>query len=521
MQFQPNQMSTPHARCNLMLRRGLAWLMLFSALAARAELNLTNYSATNLIQVMPVGDSITDDCVTNGAWREPMQPLLDSNHVPYNCVGRENSSYTLGQAFTKIHHEGYCGAVIAPPGVSAPERIYTAAENYLQNIVPGALAAHTPNIMLVLIGANDIGHGRDPYHTANVDMSALLDSIFSNTPAANIILAKITTLSNAGLGYAPFATNVPIYNAALQAMVNQRQALGQNVYLADMFSVVDYATMFNSDHLHPNAAGLAAIAHEWYTRIQSILTGTNQITVSLIHGGDNWTYSDTGTDLGTNWSQPAYDDSLWSSGAGRFGYGELPDATTVNFGADPNNKNITTYFRKRIVVPWNQYFTNLNFRLSQTAGAVVWLNGQEAFRTNLPPGPIACTNLATASLNGNPGYIYYQTSLAATLRPGTNLIAVEVHQNAVTNAVLGFDMELLGGAFVVPAPTLSASLSNNSIVLNWPVTNGAAFTLYSTPQLAGPTWQPVAAPLQTNNGQITAAIPLGVGTGYFQLQLNQ
>lgn len=85
------------------------------------ELNLTNYSATNLIQVMPVGDSITDDCVTNGAWREPMQPLLDSNHVPYNCVGRENSSYTLGQAFTKIHHEGYCGAVIAPPGVSAPE----------------------------------------------------------------------------------------------------------------------------------------------------------------------------------------------------------------------------------------------------------------------------------------------------------------------------------------------------------------------------------------------------------------
>jgi hypothetical protein len=505
-----------------MLRLGLAWGMMFSALAARAELNQANYSPANPILIMPMGDSITDDCVTEGAWREPMQPLMDSNEVPFLFVGRENSSYTPGQAFTKLRHEGYCGAVIAAPGVSQPLKIYSLQENYLQYIAPGALAAHTPNIMLILIGANDIGRGRDPLNTANVDMSNLLNIIFSNAPAANVILAKITTLSNATLdSYGSHATNVPIYNAALQALVNQRQALGQNIYLADMFSVVDYATMFNSDHLHPNALGLAAIAQEWYTRVQSILTGTNQITVPLIHGGDHWNYSDTGTDLGTNWSQPGYDDSLWSNGPGRFGYGEAPDETTVNFGAATNNVNITTYFRKKIVVPWNQYFTNLNFRLSQTAGAVVWLNGKEACRTNMPPGPVSYTNLATTNVSGDPEYIYYRTNIAATLLPGTNVIAVEVHQNSVSNAVLGFDMELLGGAFVVPAPALSGSLSNNNIVLNWPVTNGAAFTLYSSPRLNSPNWQPAAATLQTNNGQVTAAIPVGVGSGYFQLQLNQ
>jgi hypothetical protein len=514
-----NHMPTSKTHFRIMLRRGLPWLMLLTAVAARAGLNVTNYSATNLIKVMAVGDSITDDCETVGAWRERLQPLLDSNNIPFTFIGREMSPVT--STFTKVHHEGYCGAVIAAPGVSTPEHLYTEAENYLEYIVPGAMKTNTPAIMLILIGANDIGRGRNPAYTATNDMPNLLDYIFSNAPAINVIISKITTLSNASLGYAAYATNVPIYNAALQAMVNQRQTNGQSLYLDDMFSQLNYSTMFMSDHLHPNALGLKAMAQEWYTRIQSILTGTNQVTVQLIHGGDYWTYNDTGTDLGTNWTQPGYDDSSWSSGVGRFGYGELPDATTVSYGDEATNKNITTYFRKTIVVPWNQYLTNLNFRLTQTAGAVVWLNGQEAYRTNLPTGPIAYTNLATTRLVENAEYIYYQTNIAATLQTGANLIAVEVHQNAVTNAVLGFDMELLGGAFVMPPPAVSAGFSNNSIVMNWPMTNGAAFTLYSAGQLTGAPWQPAGALLQTNNGQITVTITPGVGAGYFRLQLGQ
>jgi len=122
---------------------------------------------------------------------------------------------------------------------------------------------------------------------------------------------------------------------------------------------------------------------------------------------------------------------------------------------------------------------------------------------------------------GDPEYIYYQNNFATTLVPGTNVIAVEVHQNNATNSVLGFDMELLGGAWVVPPPTLSASVIATNIVLNWPVTNGAAFSLYSSPQLTGAPWQPVSAPLQTNSGQITASVPVSTNGGFFQLQLNQ
>ena len=287
-------------------QRALFCLLLSGTLmSARGEVVLANFSAANPVKIMAVGDSITDDCVFNGAWRQYLQPLLDTSGYSFTFVGRVAS--VPSGSFTKTNHEGYCGAVVAPPGVmTSPVNGYAGTNVYLLKIVADALANATPDLVLVLIGANDIGRGRDPYLVATNDMPNLLDIIFSNAPNASVILAKITSLYSAnasGLNYGAYATNVPTYNAVLQAMVNQRRALGQNVSLADMFSVVSIDTMFNSDHLHPNAMGLQAIAQEWFTRIQAITITTNQVTSTLVHGGDVWKYSDTGQDPGTNWSQ--------------------------------------------------------------------------------------------------------------------------------------------------------------------------------------------------------------------------
>jgi hypothetical protein len=200
-------------------------LLLCAVLTARGELALTNFTGTNLIKVMPIGDSITDDCSINGAWRAPLQPLLASNSFPFIFVGRQVSSPQVG--FSKVRHEGYCGAVVAPPGVLGAHQ-YSTTSNYLQKIVPDALviASNTPQVAMILIGANDIGRGRNPYQVATNDMDTLLSLIFSNTPGANLILAKATTLQNGsagGLNYGAYATNIPIYNAVLQAVVNNRR----------------------------------------------------------------------------------------------------------------------------------------------------------------------------------------------------------------------------------------------------------------------------------------------------------
>ena len=496
-------------------------LLLGTLMSARGELVLANFSAANPIKIMPLGDSITDDGVTNGAWRQYLQPLLDANGYPFTFVGR-NQSVPYG-SFTKTNHEGYSGAVVAPPGVlSYSVHGYAGTDVYLQKITADALTNVTPDLVLVLIGVNDIGRGRNPYQVATNDMPNLLDIIFSNAPNADVILAKITSLYNAslaGLNYVAYATNVSIYNDALQAMVNQRRALGQKVSLADMFSVVDINTMFTSDYVHPNTLGLQAIAQEWFTRIQAITITTNLVTSTLIHGGDIWKYSDTGQDLGTNWSQPNYDDSGWASGAARLGCGDPAVFTTVSIGTNASSKHITTYFRDSFVVPGDVIFTNLNFRLSRVDGAVVWLNGQEAFRTNMPTGPITYTTPASMwTIVQTTPYTFYPTNIAVSSLPaGTNLVAAEVHLYNASRNSLGFDMELIGTGYL--SPSLSIASAGANICLTWPVANGTGYTLYSSTDLTTPgSWTNVAATIQTNGGQYVVTLSPDVITRFFRLQ---
>lgn len=506
--------------CRLFALLGLLLALTTSGL--RGELGLTNFTAANPLKIMAVGDSITDDCVFNGAWRAYLQPLLETNGFPFTFVGRQNSP--VSGSFTKTQHEGYCGSVVAAPGMmTSAVHGYAGPDVYLQKILHDALTNTTPDLVLVLMGANDIGRGRDPWQVATNDLPALLDLIFSNAPNAHVLLDKTMTLQNAtagSLNYGAFATNVPIYNAALQTMVNQRRALGQNVFLADMFSVVDYTTMFNTDHLHPNPTGLQAIAKEWLTRIQTITVRPDSATTVLVKGGSTWKYSDIGTDLGTNWISASYDDSGWSSGPAKLGYGDLSVATTVSFGSTSTNKQPTTYFRHKFVAPSNVSFTNLVLRLAQAHGSVVWLNGQELWRTNLPAGPIAYTNFATKLVGLYAPYSFNPVTVdAAKLQPGTNTLAIEVHQFSPFTAAMGFDLELIGTGQINPVrPTLSITPIGSNLLLAWPADDGGDFHLYHATNLSTATWISNTIPAQNLGGQMVVTQALDATVRFFRLQ---
>jgi lysophospholipase L1-like esterase len=487
--------------------------------AALGQIDLTEYNSARPLKIMAIGDSITDDCSYNGAWRQFLQPLLQSNGYAFTFVGRQASTVTSG--FTETHHEGYCGAVIAPPGVlTDPVHGYSGANVYLLKIVADALTNIRPDVVLVVMGANDIGRGRDPVHVATNDIPHLLELIWSNAPDANIILTKTTTLSNAVFGYATNASNVPIYDASLEALVNQKAGLGQKLSLADMFSVVDYATMFNSDHLHPNLLGLKAMANEFLTRIRLITTQFNPALRTLIPAGAIWKYSDAGQDLGTNWVQPDYDDSSWSMGPARLGYGDQTVATTISFGPDFIHKIPTSYFRYSFVVPPEVAFTNLNVRLSRQDGAVVWLNGRELFRTNMPTGAITYTNRALKRVNGDAGFTFYPTNLAVSALPaGTNIVAVELHINSPVIPSLGFDMELLASGYRVPPPALSISLDGDRMLLSWMDDGRSSYALYTSNDLVDPaTWTPQAGSILNNENQHMIEILPDSNRRFFRLQ---
>ena len=460
---------------------------------------MTNFSSANPLKVMAAGDSITDDCSINGAWRLYLQPLLETNGYPFTFLGRFSSAPS--GTFTKVKHEGICGAVIAAPGLmTTPVHNYSGPNTYLQKTLMDGLVTNTPDLVLIMMGANDIGRGRNPYLVATNHLPALLDSIFGKLPAANIIVSKPTTLQNANVGmplYSSFATNIHIYNTTMQSMINARRAQGQNVFLADLFSVVDGRTMFLSDNLHPNAAGLNAIAKEWLFRIDAITVRTNRTITPLIAGGSVWRYSDWGQDLGTNWAQPHYDDSAWGQGPARLGYNIPGIATTVSYGPIATNKYITTYFRHNFVVPSGVHYTNLNFRFNRAHGAVVWLNGREVFRANMPTGPISFLSYSKGALGLDALHIYYPTNLPISFLPaGTNVVAVEVHTFGPAALGISFDLELFGlGDYPPPAPPLSASREGANMRLRWPAANNAGFVLISGTDLSATySWLPLGGP---------------------------
>ena len=158
--------------------------------------------------------------------------------------------------------------------------------------------------------------------------------------------------------------------------------------------------------------------------------------------GSVWRFWDRSAAPASSWATPSFDDASWASGPGVFGYGESFIVTPVSYGPDPNNKIITTYFRRWFNVAAPSAATRLRAELIYDDGVVVYLNGHEISRLHMPAGTIGPTTLA-------PGYetsdIYEASDWSAFngyLVPGANLLAVEVHQAWLTSSDLAFDLAL-------------------------------------------------------------------------------
>ncbi|MDF1699425.1 MAG: CotH kinase family protein [Saprospiraceae bacterium] len=164
----------------------------------------------------------------------------------------------------------------------------------------------------------------------------------------------------------------------------------------------------------------------------------------LISKGSIWKYLDDGSEPSSEWYTNAFNDESWNSGNAKFGYGDNNETTTISFGDNANEKHITTYFRKTIQVDDpNSFAGAMTIELLRDDGAIVYINGEEVVRSNLPSGSINSTTMASTFAAGEEESTYYRFILDQTmLIAGPNTIAVEVHQSAANSSDLGFDLSL-------------------------------------------------------------------------------
>lgn len=188
-------------------------------------------------------------------------------------------------------------------------------------------------------------------------------------------------------------------------------------------------------------------------------------TVTKLALSSVWNYYGSTTapanDIGANtWNSSAYvlTGAAWNTGAtgtgaGKYGYGGT-QATCIPSGVVPIctpsavvTKYTAYYFRNTVnftAAELSTTFSNIRLNVLRDDGIVIYINGVERARDNMPAGVPAYGTLASAGIA--PGAA---ESVSFNLSPsffvaGTNTIAVEVHTSAAKSADMSFDMEVLG-----------------------------------------------------------------------------
>ncbi len=193
--------------------------------------------------------------------------------------------------------------------------------------------------------------------------------------------------------------------------------------------------------------------------------------VTLIVAGSPWKYRDSGMDLGSTWSLLGYNDSGWPAGYAQLGYGEGDEMTQLSFGTNAEAKHVTYYFRQSFTVSNLAFYTGLTLRLQCDDGAVVYLNGSEIYRQNMPDGEVGYQTFATNDVEGAAEMVWRMISIdPGYLVPGNNVVAVEVHQFSPQSDDLSFNAGLTGiqtfiAPYVITQPAAQAVTAGDDVEL--------------------------------------------------------
>lgn len=189
----------------------------------------------------------------------------------------------------------------------------------------------------------------------------------------------------------------------------------------------------------------------------------NYSTVKLPFAS-TWNYFARGSapanDGGGNvWNQSAYTlTGLWNTGAsplngpGKYGY-SASQATCIPSGGGgtvcvPTGTKYSAYYYRNTVnftaAELATTFYSIQLNMLRDDGIVVYINGVERVRNNMPGGAIAYGTLASSNITPGAAEAVSVNLSPAFFTTGVNTIAVEVHLRTTTSTDMSFDMEVQG-----------------------------------------------------------------------------
>lgn len=268
--------------------------------------------------------------------------------------------------------------------------------------------------------------------------------------------------------------------AALGPWTGRLSSTGETIQLLNAASVEIDRVSYKSGFPWPTAADGAGPSMELvHPGLDNDLGGSwrssgtagSPAATYIAASSSGWKYK-KGTAEATSpvdaWRDVNFDDSSWPGGQAPIGYGTTVACNTPL--SDMKGSYSTVYARRSFTIASGNVPETLNLRVRYDDGCIVWINGNEVFRANMPAtnevayntfstGTVTTSTWTTLSLNETDSYLH----------GGSNVICIQ-GANVTLNGSsdFNFDAELTyagTGASSVPTPRAAnaARLASNLV----------------------------------------------------------
>ncbi|WP_262681519.1 GDSL-type esterase/lipase family protein [Hymenobacter rubripertinctus] len=175
-----------------------------------------------------------------------------------------------------------CGLATPAPGGGAPpnpdfdqdhEGHWGWRADQLLAQMPGWAQTQRPDIVLLHVGSNDIFQDQSATSTRD-EVGQLIDVLRAANPAVKVVVAQVIPNAQAGA-----TANLSVYNSLLPGLVAQKNTRQSPVVLVDQFTGFVPATD-SYDGTHPNAAGEAKMAANWYAALRPLLAAPLPVSLT-------------------------------------------------------------------------------------------------------------------------------------------------------------------------------------------------------------------------------------------------
>jgi hypothetical protein len=186
----------------------------------------------------------------------------------------------------------------------------------------------------------------------------------------------------------------------------------------------------------------------------------------ILGEGHLWRFFRGTQDPPAEWNAPGFDDSGWEQGPVGIGYGDGDDRTVLEDmrctvvevpgqdGAGCAGGGYLAFFaRTGFEAPAIPEGQRLFVKVSYDDGFVLYLNGTQIGRVNMPDGPVTRETAARSAIGDAPASPDAVIVIPAErLRDGTNVLAASVHNVALSSSDASFVPRLILGEAGDPPP---------------------------------------------------------------------